>query len=197
MAVKRGMGRQALIEATAEVLRAGGEVQVSDIAAELGVSHTLVYRHFPEGGREELIAEAYAHLFRGLARNDIDEFFELITRQGHDRDALVAFAQQVMSPRRRDLRAARLLALAQSLASDLVASRVDSVRQELVGTMADRLRMFDSRWSEAEATALAVYLLAFPLGVTAVAGRDLSKTQRDYLAGFWADSMLAILGPGG
>lgn len=193
MAIKRGTGRQALIEATAQVLREGREVQVSEIAAEAGVSHTLVYRHFPDGGREELIAEAYAHLFRGLARDDTDELFDILDRQGPDSDALHAYAVRLLSPRRRDARSGRLLALAQALANEAIADRVEEARQELVEEFARRLRMYDSRWADEEARAAALYLLAIPLGLSAIGGRDLGAVKRDEVARHMVSTLLAML----
>ncbi len=193
MTIKRGTGRQALIEATAKVLREGREVQVSEIAAEAGVSHTLVYRHFPEGGREELIAEAHAHLFRGLARDDTDELFDLLDSQGPDPDALHGYAVRLLTPRRREARSGRLLALSQALANDLVAERVEEARQELIGEFARRLRMYDSRWTEEEAQAAALYLLAIPLGLSAIGGRDLGSVKRDEVARHMVSTLLAML----
>ena len=191
--IKRGTGRQALIEATAKVLRDGREVQVSEVAAEAGVSHTLVYRHFPEGGREELIAEGYAHLFRGLARDDTAELFDILDRQGPDPEALQEYAAKLLSPRRRDARSGRLLALSQALAGELVAERVEEARQELVDEFARRLRMYDSRWTQEEAHAAALYLLAIPLGLTAIGGRDLGSAKRDEVARHMVLTLLAML----
>ena len=193
MTIKRGTGRQALIEATAKVLREGREVQVSEIAAEAGVSHTLVYRHFPEGGREELIAEAYAYLFRGLARDDTAELFDILDSQGPDPDALHEYAAKLLSPRRRDARSGRLLALSQALANDLVAERVEEARKELVGEFARRLRMYDSRWTDDEAQAAALYLLGIPLGLSAIGGRDFGSVKRDEVARHMVATLLALL----
>lgn len=193
MAIKRGTGRQALIEATAQVLREGGDVQVSDIAAEAGVSHTLIYRHFPEGGREELIAEAYAHLFRGLARDDTQELFDILDSRGPDVQALQEYANRLLSPKRRDARGGRLLALSQALANDAVAARVEKARQELIDEFARRLRMYDSRWTVEDAQAAAVFLLAIPLGLSAIGGRDLGGVRREAVARHLVETMLTLL----
>ena len=191
--IARGTGRQALIEATAEVLRTGGDVQVSQIATDLGISHTLVYRHFPDGGREQLVAEAYAHLFRGFASADVEEFFRIISLGSIDTAELVALGERILGPRRKDVRAARLLALSASLANDQVAEYVERARRELVDDFIERLRAHDAGWSDEGATALAVLTLGIPLGIAAVGGRDLGRGERTALARMWADAILAAL----
>lgn len=193
MTVKRGTGRTALIEATADVLRAGEEVQVKDIAAVAGVSHTLIYRHFPIGGKEELIAEAYAYIFRGLAEQDIEDLFTILEASGVDRDVIRNFIVTLLNPRRGDVRWLRLEALAQSRTNPYVAERIEQARRALVQDFADRLRRLEPRLSPESASAFSILAQALPLGVTAIGGAGLSKSLRETVAGMWAGMLVDAL----
>lgn len=193
MTVKRGTGRTALIEATAAVLRAGEEVQVKDIAAVAGVSHTLIYRHFPIGGKEELIAEAYAFIFRGLAEQDIEDLFTILEASGVDRDVIRNFIVTLLNPRRGDVRWLRLEALAQSRTNPYVAERIEQARRALVQDFADRLRRLEPRLSPESASAFSILAQALPLGVTAIGGAGLSKSLRETVAGMWAGMLVDAL----
>ena len=193
MTVKRGTGRTALIEATADVLRAGEEVQVKDIAAVAGVSHTLIYRHFPIGGKEELIAEAYAYIFRGLAEQDIEDLFTILEASGVDRDVIRNFIVTLLNPRRGDVRWLRLEALAQSRTNPYVAERIEQARRALVQEFADRLRRLEPRLSPESASAFSSLAQALPLGVTAIGGAGLSKSLRETVAGMWAGMLVDAL----
>lgn len=188
--VKRGSGKAALIEATADVLRAGQEVQVKDVAAAAGVSHTLIYRHFPTGGKEELIAEAYAYLFRGLAEQDIEDLFAILEVSGVDRDAIQGFIVTLLNPRRGDIRWLRLEALAQSRTNPYIAERIEEARRALVQVFADRLRKLEPRLSRESASAFSILAQALPLGVTAIGGSGLSKSMREAVARMWAGMLV-------
>lgn len=187
MSIKRGTGRQALIDATADVLRTGGEVHIKDVAATAGVSHTLVYRHFPDGGKEELVAEAHAHLFRGLAETDIAELVEILETAGADRAALHNFAVRVLSPKRTAKRWSRLETLAQTRTNAYVSARIEDVRRGLISSFADRLRVLQPDLSKEAATALSIVTQALPLGITAISGTDMSTRVRGVVAGMWTD----------
>ena len=193
MAIKRGTGRQALIDATADLLRSGGDVQVADVAGRVGVSHTLIYRHFPEGGKDELLGEAYAEVFRGLASPDMAELIAVVTRDGISRDAIRGFARKVLSSTRDERRWARLEALAQVRTNPFAARRIDETRQQLLAESALSLRELNPSWSKDYAEALAVSLMAIPLGITAVGGTQLSRGRRDMLAEQWTDAVIALL----
>ena len=188
MTVKRGTGRLALIGATADVLRVGGEVQVKEIAATAGVSHTLVYRHFPVGGKDELVAEAYAHLFRGLAESDIEDLFDILETSGLDRDRIRDFVLIILSPRW-----SRLEALAQTRTNPYVAARIEDARRDLIGTFAKRLRRVEPAMTEQSATAFSVIAQALPLGITAIGGLAMPKALREEVAGMWADTLVNLL----
>ncbi|MFM1965380.1 MAG: Bacterial regulatory protein tetR family [Actinomycetota bacterium] len=193
MAIKRGTGRQALIDVTADLLRSGGDVQIADVAARVGVSHTLIYRHFPEGGKDELLGEAYAEVFRGLASQDMTELIAVIQRKGISRDAIRGFARKLLAPTRDEPRWARLEALAQVRTNAFAARRIEETRQQLLAESSMSLRELNPGWSQDYAEALAVSLMAIPLGITAIGGTQLSRARRDVLADQWTDAVIALL----
>jgi len=193
MAIKRGTGRQALIEATADLLRTGGDVQVADVAGRVGVSHTLIYRHFPDGGKEELLGEAYAEVFRGLASQDMADLIAVVKREGMSRDAIHGFARRLLSSTRDERRWARLEALAQVRTNSYAERRIDETRQQLLAESSVSLREINPEWSKDYAEALAISLMAIPLGITAMGGTHLSRGRRDMLAEQWADAVIALL----
>lgn len=193
MSIKRGTGRQALIDATADLLRAGDDVQVADVAGRVGVSHTLIYRHFPEGGKEELLGEAYAEIFRGVASQDMADLIAVVTRDGLSHEALCSVARKILSPTRDQRRWARLEALAQVRTNPYAARRIDEARQQLLAESARSLREIDPSWSKDYAEALAVSLMALPLGITAIGGTELSRARRDMLADQSAHAVIALL----
>jgi AcrR family transcriptional regulator len=193
MAIKRGSGRQALIEATADLLRAGGDVQVADVAARVGVSHTLIYRHFPEGGKEELLGEAYAEVFRGLASQDMADLMAVVKRDGPSRDAIRSFARRLLSSTRDERRWARLEALAQVRTNPYAERRIDEVRQQLLAESSVSLLEINPSWTRDYAEALAISLMAIPLGLTAIGGTHLSRARREILAEQSTDAVIALL----
>lgn len=196
--IKRGTGRQGLIEATADVLRRGDEVQITEVAASVGVSHTLVYRHFPQGGKDEMVAEAYAYLFAGLASSDIDELFTALASArprtpASLRQVISGFVLEVLNPARAQTRWARLEALAQARTNPYVAERIAAARVGLVRTFADRLLDFEPALGEEDALALSLLSQAMPLGLTAIAGPALPPRQRRTVASMWADAVVHVL----
>ena len=190
MAIKRGDGRQALIEATASVLSRGEDVQIKEIAETVGVSHTLVYRHFPLGGKDEMVAEAYATLFRGVAQSDFDRLFTALAAPGPTRDRIRDLVLAVLSPRRADVRWARLEALVQTRMNPYVAERIEDARQGLIQGFADRLREIEPVLSADTAVGLSLISQALPLGITAIGGPGLTRKQRETVAELWADVMV-------
>lgn len=192
--VKRGTGREALVAATADVLMAGGDVQVKDIAATAGVSHTLIYRHFPEGGKDELVAEAYAEIFRGLAKEDVDRVVDVIAAGGDVQEQLRAVARSIFDPRRGSRRAARLEALAQVRLNPHVESRIDAMRRELVEHAADRIVALGMGVDARRARTISMLTQAVPLGITALAGSTMSKADREAVADLWADTIFGWVG---
>lgn len=192
--VKRGTGREALVAATVDVLMAGGDVQIKDIAATAGVSHTLIYRHFPEGGKDELVAEAYAEIFRGLAKEDVDRVVDVIAAGVNVQAELRKVARAVFDPRRGSRRAARLEALSQVRLNPYVEARIDAMRRELIQHAADRIVALGMGVAPGRARTISLITQAVPLGITALAGSDLSKADREAVGDLWADTILAWIG---
>lgn len=195
--VKRGTGRDALVAATVDVLLAGGEVQVKEIAATAGVSHTLIYRHFPDGGKDELMAEAYAEIFRGLAKEDVDRVVDVIAAGVDVQGELRKAARAIFDPRRGSRRAARLEALAQTRLNPYVEERIDAMRKELVQHAADRIVALNLGVDTRRARTISLITQAVPLGITAIGGVSLGKADREAVADLWADTILSWLGSAG
>lgn len=193
MAIKRGTGRQALIDATVEVLRRGDEVQVKEVAAAVGVSHTLIYRHFPTGGKDELVAEAYAEIFRGLAHEDQAMLFALLDRGSLSRDECRRFFASILHPNRDGMRWSRLEVLSHSRTNPFVAQRIDAAREELVRTFAERLRIVNPHLTATKALAISMIAQAVPLGLAAITGDGLSKRQRLELIDVWTDAFMGMI----
>lgn len=193
MTIKRGTGREALIEATAETLLRGEQVQITEIAAAVGVSHTLIYRHFPEGGKDELLGEAYARLFIGMAEADIDALFEILSTPGDRRSRIRELIVELLGPRRREHRWARLEALAQVRSNPYAAVRIESARAVMVESFATRLQRVEPHLGPVDARAIAIIAQAMPIGVTAFAGTRMSPAERDSLAEHWSDALVGLL----
>jgi AcrR family transcriptional regulator len=193
IAVRRGDGRAALIEAAAESLRSGELVQVKVVAARAGVSHTLIYRHFPDGGKEQLIAEAYGELFMGLMLEDAAAFVEVVTTHGLDVAALREYALMVLSPRREEVRRLRFEALAQAHVNPYLAERIEAVRRELVRVIVGAFSDAGFPLPRERATAIAVLEQGIPLGVSAIGGPTLPRRVREDIADVWAESLVRLL----
>ena len=193
MVIKRGDGRQALIEATADVLIRGEDVQIKSIAETIGVSHTLIYRHFPAGGKEEMVAEAYAHIFQGLAKSDIDQLFDVLETPTSMRESVRDFMITILSPDREEVRWARLEALAQTRTNPFVAERIEGARQALVEAFAIRLRYLASELDEKTAEGISLIAQALPLGITAIGGPSMSIEQREIVASLWSEAIVFLL----
>jgi len=171
----------------------GDAVQLTEIATSVGVSHTLVYRHFPDGGKDELLGEAYARLFIGLAEGDIEALFDILAdprgRQARVRDLIL----EVLEPRRRDHRWARLEALAQVRGNPFAASRIEAARATMVESFAVRLMRIEPWLSVVDARAIAVLAQAMPIGVTAFAGLRPGEQERAALAELWSVALVGLL----
>ena len=181
-----------MIAQAVEVLRAGREVRVLEIAQAAGVSHSLIYRHFPDGGREELIAEAYARMFRA----HVDEDLETLAGFTSDPDELhaqfTALFIDVLSTDRAAHRWARLEALAQGRLNPYIEARINATKIELVRELAERLRT-SSTW-DIEVTKLLAYatlMLSLPLGLTALAEPHATTAERAAIADVWATMAIA------
>lgn len=187
----RGGGRDAMIKAAAESLLAGREVKVLEVAEEAGVRHTLIYRHFPEGGRDELIAEAYAQLFLGQVDDDLDLIRKLPPDPEKMREQIRARYRTIFSKRRDPIRWARFEALAKARSNPYVAQRLDAAREDLLERAVAAL-MDQPGWSmdAAQTRSFAVLVFGMPLGATPMLGRDATAKERNATADMWADVVL-------
>lgn len=183
----RGSGREAMIVATIDTLREGREVRVLDIAEAAGVSHSLIYRHFPAGGREELIAEAYARIYR----TTVDEDLAALRRiEGSPAEFLARVRQLmvvILSPDRVPVRWGRLEALAAARTNPHLAERIESARSDMVEGLTDVLC---ERWAEgrdrSEVRAFAMLTLSLPLGLTAMLPLEVDPAEREAVADEWS-----------
>jgi AcrR family transcriptional regulator len=191
--IKRGDGRQALIEATADVLRRGEDVQIKSIAETASVSHTLIYRHFPEGGKEEMIAEAYANIFKGLAQTDIDRLFAVLEGPTSMQESVREFMITILDPDRAEVRWARLEALAQTRTNPFAEERIEGARKALIETFAVRLRQLAPELDEKTAEGISFIAQALPLGITAIGGPSMSLEQRETVATLWSEAIVFLL----
>jgi len=183
-----------MIQATIEVLRSGREVRVLEIAEAAGVSHSLIYRHFPDGGREELIAEAYARIFRGLTDEDIEAATGFSREPELLRQQLVGFYTQLLSPQRTPQRWARLEALAHARINSFVAERIEQTRRELVKHLtALYLQLSDWPFPRDRVEAFATVMLSIPLGLTAMLPMELTELEIDQIAQTWAELTIGWL----
>jgi AcrR family transcriptional regulator len=193
MVIKRGTGREALIEAAATVLARGEDVQITEVAATVGVSHTLIYRHFPHGGKDELVAEGYARLFRGVAKQDFDLFFDVLQDVGLNRASIRDFYVTVIDPKRADVRWARLEALVQARTNPHLEKLIESSRQALINDFADRLTVFKPGLDRQSALSISLLMQSIPLGLIAIAGSDIAESQRVSFAEHCADALVLFL----
>lgn len=183
----RGGGREAMIVATIDTLREGREVRVLEIAEAAGVSHSLIYRHFPDGGREELIAEAYARIYRTTVDEDLAALRQI---EGTPEDFLAQVRELmlvVLSPARVPVRWGRLEALAAARTNPHLARRIESARTDMVEGLTDLLC---SRWvvgrDRAEVRAFAILTLSLPLGLTAMLPVDVEAQESGVVADEWS-----------
>lgn len=183
-----------MIAAAVEVLRQGREVRVVEVAESAGVSHSLIYRHFPQGGREELIAEAYARIFRAAVMSDIEAVTQLEPDTKNLRPRLHGIYRQILSGARAKSRWARLEALAQSRRNAHAARRMDQTRAELLDGVAAALQRTAGWDISAERTrAYALIALSVPLGFTAMVEPAADEAIRDQVADVWAAMTVAWL----
>lgn len=187
----RPPGRQRILAATEHCLRAGRDVRIAEIASAADVSPALVYKHFVD--RDDLVAEAYAEMFAGLARDDIALLREVAADPAHGADetaveqTVLMIARRTLAADRDDVRWGRLEALAQARRNPLFEARVEQVRAELVEAYTD---LIDPRppgvEHDPDAQALAIIGSGLSLGITAMAGADLPPQDRERLARLWA-----------
>lgn len=189
--VTRGTGRAAMVQAAADCLLEGREVKVLDVAEAAGVGHTLIYRHFPDGGRDELVAEAYAQLFRGQVAEDLEVLGNLSADADERWQQINQQYRSLLSPARDRIRWARLEAIAKARSNPYIAERLEAAREELIDLAVDVLTAIDTWHLDVERTrAFATVMLAVPLGTTPMLGPEASTRERHAVADLWTDILM-------
>ena len=184
----RGGGREAMIAATVDTLREGREVRVLEIAETAGVSHSLIYRHFPEGGREELIAEAYARIFRGAVAEDLAQLRGFSGSQANLREQLVLLHNTVLAADRAPQRWARLEALSAARTNAYLAERIEATKAELVDALTDQiLGTVELSATREQVREFCALVLGIPLGLTAMLPVEIEPDRVAVLSEVWAD----------
>ena len=185
-------GRERLLMATEVALRAGREVRVAEICKEAKVSAALIYKYFDD--REDLIAEGYGRIYRGLVAEDLAGMADFPTDPAELRIAIRDQARQIFRRDRDDIRWARLEALSHARINPGVARRIEKIRLQLVEEFANVLMSYKGAvFTRDEAATMSVIALGLVLGVTAMSYQELSDEKRDSLAEMWSTMMMATL----
>ena len=190
--VVRPAGRERLLSAAEACLRAGHEVRIADICKDADVSPALIYKYFVD--REDLVAEAYARIFKGLVASDLAVFAHFPTDLDELRIAVREQAKEIFSAERDEVRWARLEALAHARMNPGVGKRIEQARHELVMAMADAvMNLQGEKLNREQAETFAVIALGLVLGVTAMSPQSMTEAQRVSLAHMWSDMVYATL----
>ncbi len=188
----RPVGRERLLIATESCLKSGHEVRIADICKEADVSAALIYKYFAD--REDLVAEAYARIFKGLVAQDLEALAHFPTELHQLRIAIREQAKEIFSAERDEVRWARLEALAHARMNPGVAERIDQARQELVSALADVVMKFERvKLSREEAESFSVIALGMVLGVTAMSSERMSEASRNQVAEMWSNMIISTL----
>lgn len=191
-AAARPAGRERLLIATEACLNAGNEVRIADICKEADVSAALIYKYFID--REDLVAEAYARIFKGLVATDLAAIAHFPTDLELLRIAIREQAKDIFSAERDQVRWARLEALAHARMNPGIAERIDQARYELVTAMAEAILNFDGVvLNRKEAETLGVIALGMILGATAMSPEQMDDDQRHRLADMWSTMVYSTL----
>ncbi|MDD2819012.1 MAG: TetR/AcrR family transcriptional regulator [Candidatus Nanopelagicales bacterium] len=191
-AAVRPAGRERLLIATEACLNAGNEVRIADICKEADVSAALIYKYFID--REDLVAEAYARIFKGLVATDLAAIAHFPTDLELLRIAIREQAKDIFSAERDQVRWARLEALAHARMNPGIAERIDQARYELVTAMAEAILNFDGVvLNRKEAETLGVIALGMILGATAMSPEQMDDDQRHRLADMWSTMVYSTL----
>lgn len=188
----RPAGRERLLIATEACLKAGHEVRVADICRDADVSAALIYKYFVD--REDLVAEAYARIFKGFVASDLAAIAHFPTDLDDLRIAIREQAKEIYSAERDEIRWARLEALAHARMNPGIGERIDEARHELVMAMTDAIMSIrGEKLTREQAETFAVIALGLVLGVTAMSPGSMTDAQRTGLAHMWSDMVYATL----
>lgn len=174
-------------------LEAGQEVRVAEIAAELGVSASLVSFYF--GDRQGLVDAAWRDIL--LEHVDADQDGVVGATEAHDWEALRALIEQVFTAERDVVRRTHVRASVEGRRNERLAGLVDEVHRATIQGWADLVRVGNEVGVAATALdpeALARLIVSVPMGVT-VTSPDLDPEQRARLAEAWYTMLRAVLDP--
>jgi AcrR family transcriptional regulator len=156
------------------------------------VSAALIYKYFVD--REDLVAEAYARIFKGLVASDLAAIAHFPTDLDDLRIAIREQAKEIYSAERDEIRWARLEALAHARMNPGIGERIDQARHELVMAMTDSIMSVQGeKLTREQAESFAVIALGLVLGVTAMSPGSMTDAQRTGLAQMWSDMVYATL----
>lgn len=183
-----------MIVATVDTLRQGREVRVLEIAEAAGVSHSLIYRHFPAGGREELVAEAYARIYRQTVDEDLAALEQIDGTSEDFLEKVRELMAVILSPARVPVRWGRLEALAAARTNPYLATRIETARNDMVEGLTDLLC---ARWAgdrtRTEVRAFAILTLSLPLGLTAMLPVEVDAEESEVVADEWSSLVASWL----
>jgi AcrR family transcriptional regulator len=164
-------GRQRLLAAAVRHLGTSSEadLRVTDIAAEADVAIGLIRHHF--GSRDGLVSAAQQVRLEGAVRNDLAQAEALlgsITDAEGLRQGMLALTRALLSPDRRELRLARVAAIAAAHGRPELRAPYEAT----IGALLDQLSaiLLDAQRaglvrSELDPRALATFIHAYALGI--------------------------------
>jgi AcrR family transcriptional regulator len=176
--------RQAILDVAIRDIIANKSIRVTDIAEDAGVTAGLIYRYF--SSREELITAAYREVVRGFIDADLAATKELHGLPYQDFfDGLCAIWQEILSPKRRTVRLARINALGylgkNTEPNESLSSRKLSGYQEYVDGLSELFGFTDPE-RKSQLSSMVLIALSLPLGFTALNGDSLPQSERDSVA---------------
>ena len=188
-----GTGRERILSVTIEKLRQGAPIRIAEIGSEADVSPALIYKYFED--RDDLVAEAYAQIFKGLQAEDVATMEKFDPTGENLRDNILALHRAILHPERDDVRWSRLEALALSRRNRGVARRVDDARAELVASFMQVAARLSPNTDPRQLRGQAMVAMGIVLGITAMAPDDFDDEVREDVAQAWTDIIMLVLRP--
>lgn len=174
-------------------LEAGDEVRISEVAAELDVSPSLVNFYF--GDRQSLIDAAWKDILEAHVDDDQDVVAGTIAAA--DWDGLRALVHEVFTADRDAVRLNHTRATVEARRSDELAALIREVHEQTIEGWANLLGLAVSAGiarTDLDHEAVARLVVAVPMGVTLVSP-DLTDEQRTAVADAWFAMLRAVLDP--
>lgn len=188
-----GTGRERILSVTIAKLRQGAPIRIAEIGEEADVSPALIYKYFDD--RDDLVAEAYAQIFKGLQVEDVATLDHFDPSSEDLRDSILALHRAILHRDRDDVRWSRLEALALSRRNPGIARRVDDARAELVASFMQVAARLAPGQNPRRLRGQALVALGIALGITAMAPEDFDDELREDVAQAWTDIVMLLLRP--